>query len=178
VCVCVCSILYSYACQVVSDRPIIRRSADLGEALQPQARALRTGAFRNQIIPCRFNHCRNAISLTNQIATMSDLCLDCTIRSRNGSFCDLSQPFETMGDAGRASGPAPGTKVSHTMRKRLWEYHHNSLVHFNAARHANPTDRRPRRGDLRSGDCRRPAPDRERSLASRIVRQHASVTRD
>jgi hypothetical protein len=142
-CVCVCSIIHSYPCQIVADRRITGRSADLREALQPQARALRTGALRTRIIPVRFNHCRNAINLIDETATMSDLCLDCTIAARNALFCDLSQPIETIGDTGRAPGAAPDLDLSHGLRMEGFDYIPNWLRprpagHLGAAARAPP----------------------------------------
>ena len=116
-CVCVCSIIPSYPWPIVSSDTVFSVSADLGEALEPQAQPLTAGLSRTRIIPCRFNHCHTVSSLSLRTRNDVAFCLDCTDRSQNGIFCNVSYPIDITRVSGRGTGAGTGRKVSHGMRK-------------------------------------------------------------
>lgn len=117
-CVCVCSIIYSYPCQVVAKDTQLSFRDRRSEVSEPRAGALRTRPSRNRIIPCRFNHWATVSSLVNQTVTNLDLDHVCRDRSRSLIFREVSQHTDIKRVSGRARGRARGFRPSRAVRIR------------------------------------------------------------
>ena len=150
-CVCVCSIIPSYPCRIVTEGSEIQVGADLGKGLRSTAGALTTRPGRKRNVPCRFNHCHTVSYLTNQTVTNRHQCRAGPVWSRNGVFCDLYQPIDIQRVSGWAPGRAPGfLTVSKAENEGLGIY--SVLAPRTAAR--EPPRGRPRRGGRWTYACR------------------------